>query len=273
MYNINIAVYERINSWIITQKRGVPLYYCCGITDKGPYRDNNEDAYLINKYVPSLTSREEELYPPFIAAVADGVGGEASGEIASGMALRLLSSVSPSKSGAFHKKIISIHRRIRRYGMTHPKAANMQTTLCALAVDENGTASIINVGDSRLYRFRNGMIKQLSTDQSLVQMLYEQGKISFDEKKSHAQKNVIFPVLGNISEEPVPVITEIEGGIIKGDLIIICTDGLSDHITTGEFEEILSLPMRLPKRLKKLIDTAISNGSPDNVTVVGISLK
>ena len=105
-----------------------------------------------------------------------------------------------------------------------------------------------------------------------VQMLYEQGRITADEKKTHAQKNVIFPVLGNASEEPQPCITEIIGGVQRGDIIIICSDGLSDYITQGEFEEILALPMRLPRRIAKLAEAAIKNGSPDNVSVVGVSM-
>lgn len=247
------------------------MYYCCGVTDKGSVRDNNEDAYLINKLVLNQAQLESELKAPFIAAVADGVGGEASGEVASKMALQLLSSVKPGKRSTVEGRIMAIHNKLRRYGMTHSGNENMQTTLCALAVDENESAYIINVGDSRIYRFRNGCIRQLSTDQSLVQLLYEQGRITVEQKKTHSHKNVIFPVLGNLGDDPVPVITDIEGGIQKGDLFIICTDGVSDHLTTGQFEDILSMPMKLPKRLKRLIDAAIENGSADNVTVVGIS--
>ncbi len=248
------------------------LYYCCGITDKGAVRDNNEDAYLINKVVLSQAQMESDVNAPFIAAVADGVGGEAAGEVASRLALELLSSVKFGRRVNMLAKIMNIHEKIRRYGITHGGKENMQTTLCALAVDENERAYIINAGDSRMYRFRGGVLRQLSTDQSLVQLLYEQGKISRDEKKTHAQKNVIFPVLGNIAEEPSPQVTEIEGGIQEGDLIVICTDGLSDYITMGEFEETLAMPMRLPRRLRALVDAAMKNGSPDNITVVGISV-
>lgn len=248
------------------------MYYCCGITDKGAVRDKNEDAYLVNKIVLSQAQMESDMSPPFIAAVADGVGGEASGEVASKMALELLSSVRYSKKVNMNTKVMNIHNRLRRYGMTHGGSENMQTTLCALAIDEDDRAYIVNVGDSRLYRCRDGEIKQLSTDQSLVQLLYEQGRITRDEKLTHARRNVIFPVLGNIADDPVPEITEIDGGIKKGDLIIICTDGLSDYLTKGEFEDTLAKPMRLSKRLRALIDTAIKNGSPDNVTVVGISV-
>ena len=221
------------------------MYYCCGISDKGAVRENNEDAYLVNKIVLSKAH----------------------------MALDLLSAVRPRKSTDFKAKLLAIHSKLRRYGITHGSSANMQTTLCALAVDENEKAYVINVGDSRMYRFRGGVIKQLSTDQSLVQMLFDQGKITGEEKKTHAQRNVIFPVLGNIADDPDPSVTEIEGGIKKGDIIIICSDGLSDYITTGEFEEILAMPMRLPKRLRRLIDAAMDNGSTDNITVVGVSVR
>lgn len=246
------------------------MFYCCGITDKGAVCDNNEDAYLINKLVLSQAQLESEIRPPFIAAVADGVGGEAAGEVASHMALELLSSVKFGKRSDMNGKILSIHRKLKRYGMTHNDTANMQTTLCALAVNEGGKAYLINVGDSRMYRFKGGRLRQLSTDQSLVQMLYEQGKITRDEKKYHAHRNLIFPVIGNIADDPSPEIKEIED-LKQGELIIICTDGLSDYITRGEFEDILSLPMNLAKRLRRLTDAAIKNGSPDNITVVGIS--
>ena len=247
------------------------MYYCCGISDKGAVRDNNEDAYLLNRTVLSEALTECDIKVPFIAAVADGVGGEASGEIASRMALEMLSSVRFSKKTDMHTKVMTIHSRLKKYGVTHSGSANMQTTLCALAVDEDERAYIINVGDSRIYRCRDGGIKQLSRDQSLVQMLYEQGRISVYEKKNHAQRNVIFPVLGNVSDEPEPSITEIDGGIRRGDVIIVCTDGLHDYLTQGEFEEIMAMPMRLSKRLRRLVDAAMENGSTDNITVVGIS--
>lgn len=248
------------------------MYYCCGMTDTGKVSDHNEDSFLINKLVLSHASLESNLRPPFIVAVADGVGGEASGEIASHLCLEQLASVRFSKPADLKKKITTIHKNLKRYGISHDHSVNMQTTLCALAVDEKRNAYIINVGDSRLYRFRGDTITQLSTDQSLVQMLYEQGKITREEKRFHAQRNIIFPVIGNLSDEPNIDITEIEGGIKAGDLIIICSDGVSDYLSSNEFETILSRPVKLPKRLSGLIDTAMKNGSPDNLTVLGLSV-
>lgn len=246
------------------------MFYCCGITDKGNVRENNEDAFLINRIVMSSAEMESNVSAPMVAAVADGVGGEASGEIASRMALELLSGFRPSPSADYEKKILSIHRSLQRYGITH-NTENMQTTLCALAVDGNGNAVMINAGDSRMYLFRGGRVKQLSRDQSLVQMLYDKGCITSEEKLHHSKKNVIFPVLGSLAETPKPQIAPIEGGLLHGDLIIMCSDGLSDNLTNGELEDILSQPKKLPKRLADLVKRAMDNGSKDNITVVGVT--
>lgn len=246
------------------------MFYCCGITDKGSVRDHNEDAFLIHKSVITNSETETEINAPLIAAVADGVAGEASGEVASRKALELLSAVKPSPKTDYLQKIMSIHRSLQKYGISH-NTRNMQTTLCALIAEQDGKATMINIGDSRMYLYRQGRIKQLSRDQSLVQMLYEQGHITPEERHGHARKNVIFPVLGSLNDDPEPQISEIEGGFIHGDIVMICTDGLSDYLTAGEFEEILSLPKRLPKRLSDMTERAVLNGSPDNVTAVGIT--
>lgn len=249
----------------------VKMYYCCGITDKGSVRDHNEDAFLINKTVTTEKQAEYTLSAPFIAAVADGVGGEASGEVASRLALEMAAEIRPAAGMDYGRKVLDIHRRLRRQGITG-NSVNMQTTFCALAVDANGGAVMINVGDSKLFRYRGGVIKQLSRDQSLVQMLYEQGEITAEEKRRHVHRNVIFPVLGNAEEDPTVDVTPIEGGIASGDLILICSDGLSDYITKGEFEDTLALPRKLPKRLAALVELAEEGGSTDNITVLGISI-
>lgn len=265
------------------------MFYCCGITDIGVGRVKNEDAFLIDRLVISenLLPRkgraangatsgisggnaiETEISRPFIAAVADGVGGEASGEIASRLALEFLSEEDMSKVQSWEEKTLSIHERVKKYGIKKNRA-NMQTTLCAAAFYD-GSVFIINVGDSRLYRYRSGEAKQLSKDQSLVQALYEQGSITKIQQMRHAARNVIFPALGNLSDDPSVDVTPVEGGALHGDLFLLCTDGLSEYITAGDLEETLGLPQKLPKRLAALIEIAKKNGSRDNITVVGIS--
>lgn len=246
------------------------MFYCCGVTDTGPVRDHNEDAFLINNTVLASADNAVRCFAPFIAAVADGVAGEASGEVASRTALELLAAVKPSPKTDYMQKVMDIHYSLQKYGVTK-NAPNMQTTLCALAVESGGRAVMINAGDSRMYLYRGGRIKQLSRDQSLVQMLYEQGHITPEERLGHSRRNVIFPVLGSLIDDPQPQISEIEGGFVHGDIVLLCTDGLSDYLTCGEMEEILAYPQRLPKRLAEMTARAVANGSGDNITAVGVS--
>ena len=146
----------------------------------------------------------------------------------------------------------------------------MQATLCGIAVDESNGINIINVGDSRLYRFRGGRLRQISRDHSLVQLLYEEGTITREERRTHIHRNVIFPVLGNIKSEPRIDIVPIEGGMEYGDILLLCTDGLSDYLSQIGIEEILELPKSLPVRLRMLVDKALEKGCDDNITVIAV---
>lgn len=246
------------------------MFFCCGITDKGNARSHNEDSFLINKIVMTGAAMESELAEPFIIGVADGVAGENSGEIASKLCLELLSNIKFSKDTDLRKKISFIHENLRSYGISHDDTLNMQTTLCALAVDENGVGYSVNVGDSRLYRCRGGKLTQMTKDQSLVELLCDAGEISREETRSHAQKHVIFPVLGNVSSPPVPEIKEL-GTIDENDLILICSDGLSDYVPAEDIENVLAKPIKLPKKLEQLVKLALRKGSRDNITVVALT--
>lgn len=248
------------------------MYYCCGISDVGNTRRHNEDAFLINKIVMAHAQMESNITQPFIVAVADGVAGEKSGEIASKLSLELMSNIKFSKKTNLKKKILDIHENIRLYGISHDDSLNMQTTLCALAVDEDNVAYSINIGDSRMYRFHAGELTQLTKDQSLVELLYDAGQITRDEKNKHEKRNVIFPVLGNVSSPPCPDIKKI-GEIPAGDLILLCTDGLSDYASSDEIEQALSEKSSLPKRISALVALALKRGSPDNITIVAVSAR
>lgn len=248
---------------------GALMYYCCGITDTGSTRENNEDAYLINKIVMTHAQMESSLSQPFIVAVADGVAGENHGEMASRLSLELLSNIKFSKKTDLKKKIRDIHENLRCYGISHEDSLNMQTTLCALAVDEDNVAYSINVGDSRLYLFRESVLTQVTKDQSLVELLYDSGAITLDEKEHHARRNIIFPVLGNVSSPPYTDIQTV-GNILPGDLFLICTDGLSDYASIEEISSVLHQSIPLTKRLSALVTMSIKNGSQDNITIVAI---
>ncbi len=245
------------------------MYYCCGITEKGNM-PHNEDALLIGHTVSDGGAVEQTLEPPFICAVSDGVSGELSGELASRMCLEQLRDIKYGKRVKLEKKLIEIHRRLAEYGDEHEETRNMQATLCGIAVDENDRINFINVGDSRLYRYRSGKLRQISRDHSLVQMLYEEGSITNEERRTHIHRNIIFPVLGNLRSEPKIDVEPIEGGMQFGDILLLCTDGLSDYISRIGIEEILELPKSLQVRLKMLVDKALANGCADNITVIAV---
>ena len=198
------------------------MYYCCGITDKGIMK-HNEDAYMIDGKVITEGNIDFMVKAPFIAAVSDGVSGENYGEIASKKCLEFLSQIDFNSETDLKKAVLNVHH-----------------------------------------------IKQISRDQSLVQLLYEEGTITADEKKHHVHKNIIFPVMGNISAEPKPDIKNLNEIMKYGDLILICSDGLSDYVSCTEMEDILDLPAKLPKRLERLVKLAIDNGSQDNITIIAL---
>lgn len=245
------------------------MYYCCGITEKG-IMNHNEDAMLIGKNVIDNGSFEQMLETPFIVAVSDGVSGELSGELASRMCLEFLKDIKFNKKTRLKQKLLEIHHKLADYSNENPDMYNMQATLCGIAVDENNNIHTINVGDSRLYRFRGGKLRQISRDQSLVQLLYEEGTITREERRTHVHRNIIFPVLGNISSEPKIEVLTLEDGIKYGDILLLCTDGLSDYLSQLDIQEILELPKSLPQRLEMLVKKALEKKCQDNITIIAV---
>lgn len=243
------------------------MFYCCGITEQG-VKARNEDAILLDNAVLTDGKIEKNMDKAFMTAVCDGVSGEKSGDIASKMCLAELARQEFSSDFDFNESIMRIHNQLRNYGAFHRNSTNMQTTLCGFAVDENQRMYCINVGDSRLYRFRGSELKQISKDQSLVQMLYEQGKITYEEKRTHIHRNIIMPVLGNNSSDPTIDVSVIEESPEVGDVYLICSDGLSDYTVKSEIEEILSMPMGMMKRLEELVRRSLDKGCRDNISII-----
>ncbi len=245
------------------------MFYCCAITDKG-IRPNNEDAFMIHHTVLTEGVTEALVSAPFLAAVADGVSGEQSGELASSMCLNLLRDVKFNSRTDLGDILEDIHDQLAACGRQASENFNMQTTLCGIGVDERGALHTFNVGDSRLYRYRKGCLTQLSRDQSLVQLLFEEGSITREEKQHHIHRNIIFPVLGNLSSLPQFDIRKLDEEIEFGDVLLLCSDGLSDYADTTEIEEILAMPKPLVRRLRLLADKALENQGSDNITIVAV---
>lgn len=245
------------------------MYYCCGITEKG-IMSHNEDAILIGQDVLTNGSLEKYMDSPFIVAVSDGVSGENAGELASVMCLENLRKAGDYRPFKLSDGIMKIHHKLADFSRNNSETNNMQATLCGLAVDSDGAVISFNVGDSRLYRFSAGELKQLSRDQSLVQLLYEEGEITHEERRTHVHKNIIFPVLGNIKDLPKIDTFKIDDDFGYGDVLILCTDGLSDYVSSADILEIMELPKNLSVRLDMLVKKAIMNGGSDNISIIAV---
>lgn len=242
------------------------MYYCCGITDKG-IAPHNEDAFMIGNFVSDNGVSEQKLNAPFIVAVSDGVSGEKSGEFASRMCLEYVRDI--DFSADLNNSLMKVHNRLTEYSINNPDMHNMQATLCGMFFSSDESITVFNAGDSRLYRFRNGHISQISRDQSLVQLMYEEGSITPEQRKTHIRRNIIFPVFGNVDTVPEIDLLRIDG-MKYGDILLLCTDGFSDYVSSLEIEEILEMPISLHKRLSLMVRKALSNKSTDNITIIAV---
>lgn len=247
-------------------------YYIYGCTEAGNYRRGNEDSILIDHEVISDGSGEASVCAPFVTAVCDGVGGENAGELASQLCLQHLSLLDYSANVDMRKVLLDIHNKVKKKGVREDNAANMQTTLCALAVDESGRAMCINVGDSRMYRYVNGTIRQISIDQSYGQFLYEHGKIDDMSELEPEYQNAIISSIGSAQNDPDIVQTPLvsEFGAEPDDMVLIVSDGVSDFVAEEEFEVGLGLDLPISEKIDAIAKLALMNGSTDNISVIGI---
>ncbi len=240
-----------------------------GLTDRGKQRENNEDCI----YVSNVTD-ELKLF-----IVADGMGGANAGEVASVDAMESVEGYIKAEFDKIeHEKedieelIRKAIKRANKYVYEKSKAITkykgMGTTIVVVLIYK-GKAYIGHVGDSRVYRFRKHVIRQLTKDHSYVQALVKEGTITKEEAKSHPQKNVLLKVLGCEKNVEPDVITK---GFIKDDILLICTDGLTNMLEEKDiYETIMNHKAYLKEACKALIDNANMLGGYDNISVVLIS--
>ena len=231
------------------------------ITDTGRMRDSNQDSVFCDENAVGVF--------PNLFLVADGMGGHNAGDLA-------------SKTGieAFVESIRQSHRRTPVSGMEDAvETANeailkksfedihyrgMGTTLVGMVIEEK-TAFVINIGDSRLYRIRNG-IEQITTDHSLVEEMVMSGEIGKDQMRTHPNKNIITRALGT-TPHPQPDFFDIE--VRPNDVYLLCSDGLSNMLDDKEMEAIIRREDRSLEEIgKELIDAANQAGGKDNISAV-----
>ncbi len=230
-------------------------------TDRGLVRGNNEDTYLIVENAG-------------LCAVCDGLGGHAAGEIASRIAVESLElriqvgATDPSRVLA--EAVDDANRKILRDQQRHHARLGMGTTLSALWLPrpDEGQGWVAHIGDSRIYRFREDDLQQLTDDHSPVFRLYKEGSLEKDQIRLHPQKNLIERSLGL---SPVVHCDIFQIDAAPGDLFLLCTDGLSDCLSDGEIAEACR-SLEWPQLCPGLVQGALDYGGFDNITVVAARL-
>src|SRR2546426_9453923 len=251
-------------------------------TDRGRTRDHNEDRFL----VADLTRRAASLQPAVrehevgergtLFVVADGMGGAAAGELASEMATDTIydqmvkmwggeREATPQRFAHRLKEAVEVaNGHIHAYAKAHPEVRGMGTTTTAVGV-LGDHVYVSQVGDSRAYLIRNGQGVQLTKDQSLMQRLVEAGELTEEEAAHSERRNIILQALGPDAKVKVDLTYQ---EIRRGDVLVLCSDGLSGQVKKEEIAEVVSRASDLAQACDRLIALANERGGPDNITVI-----
>ncbi len=241
-------------------------YY--GITDKGLVRKNNQDSYVI------ATNQSNDIF----AIVADGIGGNFGGDIASRMTVRFFSKVF-SETEQFTSEeearkwitsaINACNLQIYEYGQTHGNLKGMGTTFCGVMITSFGKL-VVNIGDSRAYAwFDNGNLRQLTTDHSLVNDMVIHGELTPEEAKTYPKKNVLTNALGVWESVKADIDLHTE----KMNGMLLCSDGLHGYVDEDKIQSVILDKYVDPSlRARRLMKCALDAGGFDNVTVILIDM-
>ena len=253
-----------------------------GKTDLGRTRDHNEDRFL----VADLTRKAASLQPDVrqhtigprgtLLVVADGMGGAAAGELASEMATDTIyghlmktwnaeEEITPQRFAYRLKEAVeAANANIHAHAKAHPEVRGMGTTTTAAGV-LNDHLYLTQVGDSRAYLIRGGQAHQITKDQSLMQRLVEAGELTEEEAAQSERRNIILQALGPDPKVKVDLTYQ---EVRRGDVLVLCSDGLSGQVKKDEIAKIVSQTPDLSAACDKLIALANERGGPDNITVV-----
>lgn len=254
----------------------------CGKTDLGRTREHNEDAFL----VADLTTGKSSLPSGVITRslgpkgqlflVADGMGGAAAGELASAMAADLIfghlagtwtkeEDASPERFILRLREAVDLaNLQIHSYAREHPEVRGMGTTATVAGVLSR-SLYLAQVGDSRGYIIRKGTATQITKDQSLTQRLVDAGELTEEEAAASSRRNIILQALGPDPRIRVEMTFQ---SLSRGDVLVLCSDGLSSQVKREEIAELVSRQPDLEAVASELVALANGRGGPDNITVV-----
>ena len=233
------------------------IYRWASSTDIGRLRDHNEDAVH--------PSGHGTAGGGFVAAVADGMGGHVAGEVASNLALKAAVETTGGPVPRVRAGNWAVMGRIR----DEPELSGMGTTLTLGVFGEDGDLAIGHVGDSRAYLIREGRIRQLTRDHSLVAELIESGRLDPADAAGHPFRSVITRALGLEQDVDVDVVEE---RLAPGDRVVLCSDGLTSMIEDDAVERVLVESADPAAAVDALVEAANLAGGSDNITVVVVAV-
>ena len=235
----------------------------------GNYRENNEDSIEVKQF-PDL----------IVSIVADGMGGQAAGEIASKRAIEIIprelrKNLTPhlnpdAVKTVVRRAIVQANEEIMAMGALDKDMKNMGTTVVMTVWRKGAEMYVAGVGDSRCYLIRDGKVEQLTTDHSLAQALVEAKTISAAEAKEHRFKNVLWKYLGSkeVGEGPEVAVVPVQ----PGDRFLLCTDGLTGVVPDDKLAEYVAQQEDMQACAEGLGQLALETGSRDNVSCVMVEV-
>lgn len=245
---------------------------CCFTTDVGKVRKNNEDNFFLNGYYKrnlELISDEKKalVLGGGVFAVCDGMGGEEFGEKASLLAVETLKDYDYKDFEEYVSDYVDkANEKICRL-ITENAGKRSGTTLALLNI-HNGIATGYNIGDSRIYLFRNRELKQISEDHTRVAQMVKMGILTKENASNHKERHVLTQHLGIFPDELlIEAYKSAEIGVCKNDIYLLCSDGLTDMLTDEEIDDIIKNQLSAKKLARTLQEAALEKGGKDNVTV------
>ncbi|MGH2641776.1 MAG: Stp1/IreP family PP2C-type Ser/Thr phosphatase [Actinomycetota bacterium] len=218
-------------------------------SDIGRVREKNDDSILVD--------------PP-LYIVADGMGGHRGGDVASQLALETIEQLASSGRGTLPDHVREANRAVWDRSVEDERLSGMGTTLTAAQID-GANALIAHVGDSRAYLLREGKLRQLTTDHTLVERMVKSGEITEAEADVHPHKNVLTRALGTDQEVEVDEDTI---ALLDGDQLLLCSDGLTGMVTEDQIQAIMENSDQPQQAADRLVKAANRAGGIDNISVV-----
>ncbi len=222
-------------------------------SDRGLVRDGNQDSVYAG---------------PRLLAVADGMGGMAAGDVASNIVIAAMAPLDEDVPGdavidALRSSVEAANQQLRAAVEANPQMEGMGTTLTALLFS-GSRAGLVHIGDSRAYLLRDGEFTQITKDDTYVQMLVDEGRISAEEANSHPQRSLLTRAMDGRDIEPEYSVRQ----VLPGDRYLICSDGLSGVVSAETIAATLREYSDPEQCVERLISLALRGGGPDNITVI-----